>query len=182
MPRSLPSPMLTAIGANACSLCFLVDLTLASGAVHVWSGIGQIVWNGNIYAGVGSLGAIGDIQEGSDVKADGTSIALSGIDPALLDDTLNDIQVGAPALVSMGIFSEGAILCTYVLFGGTVDKPMTTLGPDAMTIALALETRLANLQRPTNRRYTAADQRSYYPDDSAFDWVELLNDIALLWG
>ncbi len=32
------------------------------------------------------------------------------------------------------------------------------------------------------RRYTTSDQMYYYPDDSGFNWVETLNDIALLWG
>jgi hypothetical protein len=41
---------------------------------------------------------------------------------------------------------------------------------------------MANLQRATNRRYTAADQRSYFPLDSGLNWVEVLSDIALLWG
>lgn len=182
MPRSLPAPMLTAIGSNAFALCYLVDLTLASGTVHIWTGVGTVVWNGNSYRGVGSLGSVGDVAEGSEVKASGMSIALSGIDPVLLADSLNDIQVGAPAVVSLALFSDGAIICSCTAFAGTVDKPTLAAGPDTITIALALETRMANLQRASNRRYTAADQRSYYWDDSAFDWVEVLNDIALLWG
>lgn len=182
MPRSLPSPMLSAFPSNAMALCYLVDIQLASGAAHVWSGVGSVVWNGNTYLGVGSLGAVGEVSEGSDVRADGTSIALSGIDPALLNDTVNDIQVGAPATVWLALFSEGTIVCAYSLFAGTVDKPSLGVGPETFTIALGLETRMANLQRPSNRRYTSADQRNYYPLDSGFDWVETLNDIALLWG
>ncbi len=97
-------------------------------------------------------------------------------------DTLNDIQVGAAVTVWLGLFVDGAIAATYPLFSGTVDKPTISVGVETITIALSLETRMANLQRATNRRYTAADQRNYYPLDSGFNWVEVLNDIALLWG
>jgi hypothetical protein len=77
----------------------------------------------------------------------------------------------------------GNILGTpYPLFVGLVDKPIVTPGLNEITIALGLETRLTNLQRANARRYTAADQRLYYPDDSAFQWVEQLNDQALKWG
>jgi hypothetical protein len=131
---------------------------------------------------VGSLGAVGEIQESTEIKADGTSVQLSGIDPALLNESLNDIQLGAPATLWLGIFSEGAVLAAYPIFVGTVDKPQIPIGPDTISIQLALETRMANLQRASNRRYTAADQRSYYPSDTGFNWVETLNDISLIWG
>jgi hypothetical protein len=182
MPRSLPSQMITAFPSNAIALCFLVDLQLVSGADHVWSGIGSVVWNGNTYRGVGSLGAIGEISESSEVRAPGTSVGLSGIDPTILNETLDDIQQGAPVTVWAALFSEGAIVCAYSLYAGTVDKPALNIGPDTFSVALALETKMANLQRASNRRYTAADQRNYYPLDSGFNWVETLNDIALLWG
>lgn len=175
--------MITAVTSNNFSPCYLVDLTLADGTVaHAWSGFGSIAWNGNTYAGIGSLGAVGDVEEGSEVKADGTTIALSGIDATLLSDTLGNIQVGAPATVWLGLFASGAISSAYVLFAGAVDKPQIEPGPDTFSIALALETKMSNLQRAGNRRYTAADQRRYYSDDSGFNWVEVLNDIALLWG
>jgi hypothetical protein len=174
--------MIASVQANSVGLCWLVDLQLVSGVEHAWTGIGTLVWNGNSYKGVGSLGGVSDIQEGSEVRADGTSIALSGIDPTLLNESLNDIQVGAPASVWLGIFANGALSAAYKVFGGTVDVPRIGVGPSALTIALALETKLANLGRANNRRYTAADQRRYFPDDSGFNWVEVQNDIALLWG
>jgi len=182
MPRNLPSQLLAAVQASHFELCLLADIGLVSGTAYLWSGMGNVQANGNTYGGIGSFGAVSDIEEGSEVRADGMSIALSGIDPALMADTLNDIQVGAKATVWLGLFAAGAIAATYALFSGTVDKPTIVAGVDTITIAIALETRMANLQRATNRRYTAADQRNHFPLDSGFNWVEVLNDIALLWG
>lgn len=182
MPRNLPSLMITEITSNQVCLCFLVDIQLVSGTARVWSGMGSVTWNGNTYTGVGSMGAVGEIAEGSDVKSRGTSIELSGIDQTLLNDTLNDLQIGAPATVWLATFSAGAIQAAVKAFGGTVDRPVIVPGMDTFSIQIALETKMANLQRPTNRRYTLADQRRYYPDDTGFQFVEVLNDIALLWG
>jgi hypothetical protein len=183
MPRSLDSSMLGGLLSNAISPCFLVDLTFTSGAAHVWSGVGNLTYSGNTYTGVGSLGSIGDVIEGSTVRAEGTTVTLSGIDNTLLTECLSDIQIGAAATIWFGLLSGGAILGTpYPLYVGTVDKPSITVGPDSLSITLNLETRLAQLQRPTSRRYTSADQRYYYPDDIAFQWVEVLNDMALVWG
>jgi hypothetical protein len=182
MPRSLPSPLLAAVATNSFTPCYLLDIALVSGVEHVWSGIGSVTWNGNTYRGVGSLGAVGDVEEGSDVQATGTSVGLSGIDSGLMNETLNDIQQGAHGALWLGLFADGAISCAYRLLGGVVDAPQVGVGPETFSIALALESKMTNLKRANNRRYTAADQRSYYPLDSGFNWVEVLNDIALLWG
>jgi hypothetical protein len=182
MPRNLPALMITAATSNALALCWLLDVQLASGTAHVWTSIGSLNWNGNTYQGVGSFGAVGDISESSDVKAPGTVVQLSGIDPTLLPDCLTDIQQGAPATVWLGLFSAGAIVATYPAFAGTVDKAPIGMGVETATIQLNLETRMTNLQRATNRRYTMADQRLYYSGDIGFSWVEIQNDIALLWG
>lgn len=162
--------------------CFLLDLQLVSGTVHVWSGVGTVTWNGNSYQGVGSLGGVGEIGEGTQVRAEGTTVTLSGIDTALLNDTLADIQVNAPATVWLGAFANGAIVAAAGAFAGVVGSPSIAVGPATLSIQVRLESAMSNLQRPTNRRYTSADQRYYHPDDSGFNWVEVLNDIALRWG
>lgn len=183
MPRSIDSTMLGGLLSNAIAPCFLVDLTFTTGPAYIWSGVGNLTWNNRLYVGVGSLGSIGDVVESTEVRADGTTLTLSGIDSTLMNDCLNDIQIGAPATIWFALLSSGQILgAPYPLFVGTVDKPTIQVGPDTITVSLALENRLLTLQRPTNRRYTAADQHIAYPDDIGFNWVEILNDIALRWG
>ena len=103
--------------------------------------------------------------------------------PSLITETLDDIELGAPAKVYLGLMQDGAILGTpYLAFLGTMDQPGLKIGPDTMTISLSLENKLTNLQRANQRRYTSADQRQIYPDDTAFSWVEQENDIAERWG
>ncbi|HLH35994.1 MAG TPA: hypothetical protein VKX41_15080 [Alloacidobacterium sp.] len=182
--RNLSSPMVQAIQSDYIRPAFLAMLNFTTGIQYVWTGPGPLVWNGNTYTGVGSLGQVGTISEATEVRADGTTVTLSGIDPALMGDCLNDVRVGAPAVIYFALVDQsGALIGTpYPLFSGTVDKPVVSVGPDSISISLALESRLTNLQRATQRRYTAADQHIKYPDDTGFNWVEILNDIALRWG
>jgi hypothetical protein len=184
MSRNVSSPMLAVVTSNFVRPAFMAALTFRSGTRYVWTGIGNLVYGGNTFRGVGSLGKIGTVSEGTQVRADGTTVSLSGIDPALLSDSLTDIQVGAPAIVYFAtVDANSNIVGTpYTLFSGLVDKPLITPGMDDISISLALESLLSNLQRPTQRRWTAADQQLDYPDDSAFNWVEILNDQALRWG
>jgi hypothetical protein len=181
--RNLPSPMITSFTGNDVAPVVMLDLTLKSGVAYVWSGVGNLIYNGNTYLGVGSFGQVGDIVEGVEVRADGTTVSLSGVDSTLLNDCLNDIQLGAPVTLWLAVVSEGQLVgAPYALYVGTVDKPTVPIRPDVLTITLALENRMLNLQRPTMRRLTSSDQNYYYPDDTGLNWVEQLADTALVWG
>lgn len=181
MARDISSPMLASLTSNEIRPGFLADLEFHSETAHVWTGAGTLVWNGNNYLGVGSLGKIGAVTEGSTVGAEGTTISLSGIDQVLLAESLNDIQLGAPATIWFVLFDQNLnILGTpYPLYVGTVDQPQIEMGTEEMTISLKLENRMVNLQRANLRRYTSADQQLYFPTDCAFNWVEILGDQAL---
>ncbi|WP_263377694.1 hypothetical protein [Granulicella paludicola] len=184
MSRALDPALAAALSAGVIVPAILLMLTFKSGTRYVWSGVGNLVYDAQTYLGVGSLGSIGTIIEGTEVKADGTSVKLSGIDPVLQGECLTDIQLGAPAKIWFALFSEGTTLigAPYLLFAGAVDKPTVIASPGEVTISLALENSLINLQRANQRRYTSADQREVYPTDTAFGWVEQLQDQALSWG
>jgi hypothetical protein len=162
----------------------LVQLTFKSETVYSWTGCGNLVWNGNTYQGVGSLGSIAAITEGVDINADGTQVTLSGIDATLLSECMTDIQLGAAANIWFGLVTSTLEIVgtPYLQFSGIVDTPSITPGVDTISVTLNLENRLIDLARPSMRRYDSADQRIAYPTDSAFSWIEQLNDLALRWG
>lgn len=184
MSRSLDTNLAAALSYGLVIPVLLAQLTFKSSTQYVWTGVGNLTYNAQTYIGVGSLGKMGAVTEGIEVKADGTSITLSGIDPTLLNDSMTDIQPGAPASISLGLLTQNGVLigAPYQLFAGTMDQPTVSVGAETISITIALENRMIDLSRPSMRRYTSADQRLYYPTDSAFGWVEQLNDLALIWG
>jgi hypothetical protein len=181
--RNVSSPMLSSLTGSPIRPGFLAALTFRSTTEYVWTGVGNLVYGGNTYRGVGSMGKIGSISESTELRADGAAVTLSGIDPALLAESLTDIQIGAPASIYFALFDNALniIGTPYPLFVGTVDQPVVQIGIDKLQISLKLENKLANLQRANMRRYTSADQGLYFPADTAFNFVELLNDQALKW-
>jgi hypothetical protein len=101
------------------------------------------------------------------------------------NDAMNDYALGAPAQVYFGLFNgaTGSLVGNpYMIFSGQMDQPTIDMSTQTASITIALENKLSNLSRPTARRYTAADQHLQYPDDTGFNFVEILNDIALRWG
>lgn len=183
MARDINSSMLTAMQSNAIRPAFAAIITFKSETCYIWTGVGNLVFGGNTYLGIGDFGKLGSVVESSDVQAYGTSVTLSGIDPSLLAESMTDIQMGAPATIYFILLDgNGSIIgVPYPLYTGTVDKPNITIGTKTLSISLAIENRLSNLQRANMRRYTSGDQQLYHPDDSGFHYVEALNDVALIW-
>jgi hypothetical protein len=183
MARALDPALAAAISLGAFQPFFMAQLSFRSSIQWVWTGYGTITWNSQPFIGIGSLAKIGSIQEGTDVHAYGTTVTLSGIDPVLLADCLNDMLPGAQAQIWFGCLANGVIVGSpYQVFNGAMDQPSVSMGVDSITITLALETKMLDLSRASNLRYTSASQRVLYPTDTAFGWVESLNDQADVWG
>lgn len=185
MPRQDVTPAVAAAAqSNLVRLAYLVDLTLANTVEHIWSGPGDLVWNGITYTGIGDLGQVGAMTEGTEVEAAGTSITLSGIDNALLAESLNDIQQRAPCAIWLAMFDENLNIIPnpVKMCGLLVDKPDVEIGTETCSITIALESRMLQLQRGQQRRLSQADQMLQYPTDCSMSWIESLNDIALRWN
>jgi hypothetical protein len=183
MPRDISTPMVAPLLSNAIRPIFMAAITFATSTIYAWSGVGNLIYGGNTYTGVGNFGKFSPIVEGTDVQAYGATISLSAIDPLLFTSCQTEIQQGAPVTISFGLLDAGGSIIgvPYPLFVGTVDQPKFRVGTQEMTITLSLESKLANLQRANQRRYTDADQRLYYPGDSFCGFVSQLADQALLW-
>ena len=184
MGRELDSTYAAGLAAGTVMPVRLMQITFKSQVSYVWSGPGPLVWNGNTFLGVGSLGTISAISEVITTNAGGVTVTLSGVDPVLFNECMTDIQLGATARIWRGLWAATAnalLGVPYQVFRGQVDQPAFEVG-GKMMISLALESRIVNLQRASCRRYTSADQRVNFPTDSAFTWVEQLNDLALIEG
>ena len=174
-----------ALSENNVGYAVLCMLTFKSSTQYLWSGPGMFTATvdgaAQVFTGVGSLGSIGTIDEGCDGKAEGTTVSLSGIDPVFLASAMTDIKLGAPAKLWLMLLTPEMTVrgAPYPWVSGIVDKPPVAVGADQITVTLAIENQLANHERANGLKYTSADQRLLYPDDTAFDHVEELNDIAL---
>ena len=182
MARDLTTGVQTALDSNFLTLAFFVMLTFRTTTEYVWTGIGNIDWNGHTWQGVGTLGSISSVSEGTKVQAEGISLTLSGIPTELLTESLNDIQQGLPVRLYLAMFNNGVIIpdpvCAYA---GLMDQPEIVMGTQTVEITIAVENKMVNLQRSQNRRYTDADQRMDYPNDDAFLSVNRLQDANFAW-
>ena len=150
----------------------------------MWTGYGPVSWNGLIWQGVGSLGSITTIEEGSTVEAKGITLTLSGMDATLVGDVLGEFAVGLPVTVWFGLFDGNQVLIPspIVSFAGRMDQPTLTFGGDTASVSIACESRLLDMNTSVERRYTNDDQQLDYPGDRGFEFVNSIQEVSIYWG
>jgi hypothetical protein len=184
MSRLLSSGVQSAIVASEVSPIVLFEAEFASGWLRIWSGIGDLSWSSGTWTGAGTLFSVSSVEETADTSAKGITVTLSGIPADMISLVLSDMRQGKSGKVYLGFLdSNGAIISDPVLaFEGRLDIPALQEEAESATISISYESRLIDLQRTRESRYTNEDQQRAYPGDKAFEFVPNLQEIQINWG
>jgi len=183
--RPITAALLSALSAERIYPLLLVEAEFDSGPLRLWNGDGVLPALGDTWTGVGLLLSVSQIEETSEIRATGAQIGLSGIPSNMLSIVLAEDYQGRPARLYIGAFdvASGAIVVDpLMIFSGTIDTmPISESGETAQVVA-SIESRMIRLEKASRRRYTAADQRLEYPDDTGLDHVVAIQDAQIVWG
>lgn len=184
MARDLTGPVGAAMAATNCRPVIFFEGEFASGTVRLWSEVGTMEWNGQSWTGLGSLTKISTIEESADVQARGIAVELTGIPRAMIEVALNEARQGKPGKVWIGVFDDNNRLIAnpYLAFSGRLDVPEIARDGTSGRIKITYESRLIDLERPRERRYTHEDQQIDYAGDLGFEFVPSLQDAKITWG
>lgn len=184
MSRNLTTALKNETLADALAPILLAFFDFQGGAVRVWSGVGSVTWGGNTYTGLGYLGSVTPIEESTDVRANGVSFQVSGVPSALIATVLGDNYQGREVNLWLGsLNSSGAIIADpYLLFSGRMDSVEIDEGPETSVVRVAAESRLIDLQRSRERRYTHEDQQIDFPGDRGLEYMPTAQSTPFLWG
>jgi hypothetical protein len=166
MARALTAAMIAALNENTVKPVLIVKIGTSGADVNVWSGIGDLTFQSEIYSGVGNFGGVSPVNETSDLRAAGLNFSLSGIPLSMISTALANIRYGRPAILWFGLvdITSGALVADpYKLFTGLTDVPSIDEGPDVPVVTISAENRLIDLDRARARRYTPEDQNIDYP-------------------
>lgn len=184
MSRNLGSSIVSEITSAQMSPFLLFEGEFASGTLRLWSGIGDLSWNSYTWTGVGSLASISSVTETADTSAQGITVSLSGIPSSLVSLFLGDVRQGSAGKVYLGFTdSSGDVISSpYMLFEGRLDVPAMEESAESAVISITYESRLIDLERPRESRYTNEDQQREFAGDLGFEFVPSLQDISINWG
>lgn len=184
MARTLTPAALAEILAQAKTVAVFFEGAFASGTVRLWSGLGDLTWNGLTWSGAGDLGTVSPILETTDVQANGVRVTLSGIPAASLSLALQEARRGQTGTIWLAFLDDtGAVVADpYIAFSGRLDQPQIEDGGDTAAISIAYENRLIDLERPRERRFDHQDQQIDHPGDLGFAYVASIQQWNGVWG
>ena len=189
MSRALSAEMLAVATADIVRPIYLVKAEFDSTPpedrnLYLWSGFGDLTFNGKNYLGVGNLLSISAVDESTDLTATGASIVLSGIQSPLLAIARDEDYQGRPITIYLGALDDTGdlIASPTVLFSGFMDVMTIAEAGETSTISVTAENKLIAFDRSYVRRYTAEDQKIDYPNDMGFEFVAKIADQEIIWG
>lgn len=200
----MTAAMATALAAPVLYPALLCQMNFANSNVNVWSGLGNVAWNGNTYTGLGDFAGISTISEDSTVEAKNVTLDLSGVPLNIISTettqdlylALYELNVLQPCQIYLALrYANGAIISDPILsYRGMMDKGTIDIGATTMSLSISLENILVDLNRPSERRFTADDQKMDMPYltakyglsantvDNAFNFVAGLQEQTVYWG
>lgn len=169
--------------SGAQNIGLLVRGQFDSGDFAVFTGWGDVVFDGVTYRGVGQVVQIGQASASvADGKA-GLSITLSGVDFEVIAlAELEDFQRRRVTVYLATFDSEGQIVDADVFFDGLADDMQSDDTPGSATLTLSCEQRALDLSRPRVFKYLPEDQKRRFPGDTGFDLVGPLMNRDDTWG
>lgn len=176
--------MQAAITADLVRPIVLVQCAFDSGDLNLWNGIGNLTVNSVEYVGAGTLLAIGQIAESSELQANGLTVTLSGITEPLISKARDEDYQGRELKVLLGAMDDTneVISNPVIVFSGFMDTMTITDSSETATIQVNVENKLIEFERTRVRRYTAEDQKIDYPTDKGLEFVADMQEKEIVWG
>lgn len=183
MSRSITNDVIDEIKATELQPVYLFEGVFVSGTVRAWTGYGDLTWNGQTWTGTGTLLNISRVEETAEVSATGLTVILNGIPSEIISLALSECKQGASGKVYLGFIKNGLLVNSPIMmFEGRLDIPSIDESGDTSSVSISYESRLIDLERSREGRYTDEDQQKDYLGDKGFEFVPSLQDKTLTWG
>ena len=183
--RDIAPAALAAIEAGEAVVGGAVEIIGASGPFRVWSGYGEIVLDGQTYAGIGHHGLIQATGGALGGAASAITLTLSGVDVKVLELVEPGEVRDAPVTIRRLIFNgAGSVLLDASVYArGRADTLTREETPGGTaTISVNVETAARGLGRRSARMRTDVDQRLITGTDGGFKHVSYAGQKTLYWG
>lgn len=195
MARGLSTSLTTAITSPSCHIVTFASLAFSTGTVYVHNDIGTITWSGQDWLGVGSLGSVGRIQEGSALSPYGVQLVLTGVDPDdisgapswpdFVQEFLNNDYAMREVVLYVGardILTHAMLADPDEIWRGYMENATFTVAKSSGdAIVIECESELALLDRASNLIYSDAKLQQEYSGDLFFEFLPQMENAQPPW-
>ena len=182
--QGIDTRVLTALTETETFPFIAIKAQFDTSTVRLWTGKDDITLNSETYLGSGTALSFGGVEETQDLKSNGVTITLSGMDATVLDLALSENYQNRKIEVLLGFLDGGTNEAkgTLTLFSGRMMQMSITDSTQASQISIQAESRLQDLERPSQLRYNRGSQQFIDSTDTAFRHVQENLESEIIWG
>lgn len=182
MSRDISATNLTEINSDHLHEVVLVKMAFDTPA-YAHSGIGTISYDGNDYLGVGDFGSISNVSESEDLRPNSATLTLSGVDAALITESLDSGNYGDVVTLYIGYRQDdGTLVDDPWVFASAKLEFMSVQQGDENSVSITIQSDLAVLDQSDGSRFSDEDQERRFTGDRGFAFVSEMNGIQLQWA
>lgn len=183
MSRDLTTNMYDGVAEEVIAPVVMVLIELDSDTIAVHSAVGEFVWGGHTFSGVGEYGSLSEIREDGNVAPQAVTAQLSGIPQEFRAIAMGDHYNGRPAKVYKALLDDECQLVAdpVLSFEGTCDHAKVAID-ESITFEMVINTPWAAWSRPCGWRYTHECQQQLYPGDMGFEFIGKQVGQPIDWG
>ena len=186
MSRGLSTAVVNALKSDVVRPVTFAKLDFSSSTIYVHDSIGTFTWGGNDWLGLGDLGSVSSIEEGTDISPYSITLQLSGLDSTIAnigsagteDYYLRDVDI------YLGLLDEDEALIEdpNLIWSGFMDVMTLVTGTQGNnSISLTCESELAKIERSADLKYTHVQQQRVNSNDLFFEYLHEIEGVKILW-
>ncbi len=184
--RDVTTAQANALAAKVKYVGLLCEVDYSPTPVRVWTGRGNITWDGKTWAGIGRLGGISAIQEKVGARAGNMTLKINGVPSENLESALADTSQGREVKIWAATFTVAGGVWTIIdapvlLQWGETDVHEIIEDDGSNSIEVSVPTMLARIALLQVLRYNNADQQRLFPGDRFFEFTEQVANQTLYW-
>lgn len=161
---------------------YALKIDAPSGVSRWHSGLGPLVIGGEVYYGVGNMGAVSPQREQLSTSPNKLNVSLAALDDAMLAMVMNERLVGRLAWLYLVVLSPDEVpLKASLQFKGRIAQTPVKVGP-TNTIALTISNIFEEWQKGLNKRCTDESHKRDHPGDRFFVYQSEMADRTIYWG
>lgn len=182
--RTFSSSFASEITGSVIQPALCVRMYLDLGQLNLWTGTGELLYNGETYLGTGNLGTVSSVESNGNLAADSINLTLQGVDNSSLAIVNSQDYRGRKVEGDVILFGpDGNFIGGSGLFVGKIDICTITREAKSSIITMTVESHLIELNRARIRRYTNQDQALRDKTDIGFEYIsKVAQDFSFTWG
>ncbi len=182
MSRTTDVQLLSTIQAEKLDWAYMLALHFEGDPVYVWSGSGDLTWDGKTWIGTGDVGSLSGVSETDAMSNTVIEATLSHLEPEHLQEIINFDPVGRSFDLHLAFFEndQRSPYKVLTLTAGVVDGISVVDGQVGM-IKLKLVSEMALMRRFHLFRMDDQHQQYLFPGDKGCEYVTSLDE-EIIWG